>query len=107
MSNILDQLFTTIQQRKAADPAESYVASLNAAGLNKILEKVGEESTELIIAAKDAQDSGENSELVKEMADLWFHCLVLLDQLDEDPNSVLSELEGRFGTSGIEEKQSR
>lgn len=89
------------------NPSDSYVANLQQAGLNKILEKVGEESIEVIIAAKDAHISGDTSEVIKETADLWFHSLVMLDYLGETPTSIFAELERRFGTSGITEKQSR
>ncbi len=107
MSDVIEQLSHVIQSRRAADPSDSYVSSLQHEGLNKILEKVGEESIEVIIAAKDAAVSKDTSDVVKETADLWFHSLVMLDCLGETPTSVLAELERRFGTSGIAEKQSR
>ncbi len=107
MSDIIERLFHVIQDRRSADPADSYVASLQHAGLNRILEKVGEESVEVVIAAKDAAISEDTSDVVKETADLWFHSLVMLDCLGETPGNVFSELENRFGTSGIAEKQSR
>ena len=107
MSDVIERLFHVIQDRRAVNPSDSYVANLQQAGLNKILEKVGEESIEVIIAAKDAHISGDTSEVIKETADLWFHSLVMLDCLGETPTSVFAELERRFGTSGIKEKQSR
>ncbi|MCH7742417.1 MAG: phosphoribosyl-ATP diphosphatase [Proteobacteria bacterium] len=107
MSDVIERLFHVIQDRRAANPSDSYVANLQQAGLNKILEKVGEESIEVIIAAKDAHISGDTSEVIKETADLWFHSLVMLDYLGETPTSIFAELERRFGTSGITEKQSR
>jgi phosphoribosyl-ATP pyrophosphohydrolase len=107
MGDILTRLEGIIEQRRRADPEESYVASLNQSGINKILEKVGEESTELILAAKDAAKSGDSTELIKETADLWFHCMVLLSHLDTDSAAVLAELESRFGLSGLEEKANR
>jgi len=107
MSDVLNQLADVLEQRKAANADDSYVASLHAKGLNKILEKVGEEAVETIIAAKDAKTSGDNQALISETADLWFHCMVMLSELGEHPNSVLKELEQRFGLSGIEEKASR
>ncbi|MFT5720910.1 MAG: phosphoribosyl-ATP pyrophosphohydrolase [Motiliproteus sp.] len=108
MSNdILTALATILEQRKEAAPESSYVSSLYAKGLNKILEKVGEEATETIIAAKDAQVSGETQELIGETADLWFHSLVMLSQLGLGPDDVLAELDRRFGLSGLEEKASR
>ena len=106
-SDILQQLDAILTQRRDADPDSSYVASLHHKGLNKILEKVGEEATEAIIAAKDAQQSGDNSDLVGETADLWFHSLVMLSHLGENAESVLYELRRRFGTSGHDEKAAR
>lgn len=107
MSDLINQLSKVLEERKSADPESSYVASLYKGGLNKILEKVGEEATELILAAKDAEKSGDNKALVHETADLWFHSLVLLSHLNETPESLLAELEKRFGTSGLTEKASR
>ena len=111
MDNILDKLAETLEQRRHADPDSSYVASLNAAGLNKILEKVGEESVEMILAAKDQQASGSISvsttELVNETADLWFHTMVMLSHLGISHTDVLNELDRRFGTSGLAEKAAR
>ncbi|MDM3871586.1 phosphoribosyl-ATP diphosphatase [Porticoccus sp. W117] len=108
MSNdILQQLDGILAQRRSADPDSSYVASLHHKGLNKILEKVGEEATEAIIAAKDAHHSGDNRDLVGETADLWFHSLVMLSHLGENAESVLNELQRRFGTSGHDEKAAR
>ena len=105
--NVLDELNRTLSARRTADPETSYVASLYAAGLNRILEKVGEEATEVIVAAKDAEAGGSRDDLVKEVADLWFHSLVLLTHLGMDHDAVLKELQARFGTSGHEEKRSR
>ena len=109
MSKVLTELATIIEQRKSADIEESYVASLHAKGLNKILEKVGEEATETILAAKEYEsgaDSGE-SNLIGETADLWFHTMVMLSHLNLKPEQVLIELEKRFNISGLEEKASR
>lgn len=100
---ILARLEKAIAERRAADPASSYVAKLNAKGLDAILKKVGEEATETVIAGK----SGERAALVAETADLWFHCLVLLDRQGVRLAEVLAELERREGRSGIEEKASR
>ena len=105
--SVLDELNSTLAERRGADPESSYVASLYAKGLNKILEKVGEEATEVILAAKDAAAGGKPEEVVKEVADLWFHCMVLLQALGLSHAEVLAELESRFGTSGHEEKASR
>ena len=105
--SVLSALGDVLEERKNASADSSYVASLYHKGLNKILEKVGEEATETIIAAKDAQQSGDNSEVIYETADLWFHSLVALSQLGERPEVVLEELKRRFNLSGLEEKASR
>lgn len=107
MSDVLSQLADVLEARKGADPDSSYVASLHARGLNKILEKVGEECTETLIAAKDAQHSGNTDELVYETADLWFHTLVMLSSLGLGPDAVLAELARRFDLSGLAEKAAR
>ncbi len=107
MSEVLTRLGNILEARKGASPDSSYVASLHAKGLNKILEKVGEESIETIIAAKDAKVSGDNSDVIYETADVWFHTLVMLSHLGESPQSVIDELARRFDISGIEEKASR
>lgn len=108
MSDVLQQLTDVLEQRKASgDPETSYVAQLHQKGLNKILQKVGEECTETIIAAKDAQANGDASQLVYETADLWFHSLVMLSHMGENADSVLKELSRRFQLSGLEEKASR
>lgn len=104
---VIEQLAGILEERKGADADSSYVASLYAKGLNKILEKVGEESTEMIIAAKDAEKSGETADLVNETADLWFHSMVALSHLGVSPNEVVEELGRRFGLSGLEEKANR
>ncbi len=103
MNNILSELTDVLETRKSQSADSSYVSSLHQKGLNKILEKIGEESTETIIAAKE----GDKTEIVKETADLWFHTLVMLSHLDLSADDVLAELERRFGLSGIEEKASR
>lgn len=115
--SILQQLDGVLAERKQADADSSYVASLYAKGLNKILEKVGEESTESIIAAKDFANCDENSnkaqyddarhELIYEVADVWFHTLVGLAWFDIESDAVLNELGRRFGLSGIDEKAAR
>ena len=107
MTDIIDRLETVLNQRRQADPGSSYVASLYHKGLNKILEKVGEEAVETILAARDTEVGGDKGKLVYETADLWFHTLVMLTKLDVRPQEVLDELERRFGLSGIEEKQAR
>lgn len=107
MDTILLQLAETLEQRKAADPADSYVASLHHKGLNRILEKVGEEAVETILAARDAEQGGDRQALVSETADLWFHSLVMLSHLDLGPEQVLEELQKRFNISGLAEKAAR
>ncbi len=103
MSDILKQLAETLEERKRADPESSYVAGLYGQGLDAILKKIGEEATETVIAAK-----GENlPQVIYETADLWFHCMVMLAHLGIGPGEVLTELERRFGRSGIEEKAAR
>ena len=107
MDDLLTALDTVLAERKTASPESSYVAALNAEGLNKILEKVGEEATEVILAAKDAAESGDSEALVNEVADLWFHTMVLLAFNEINPLEILNELERREGVSGIEEKSRR
>lgn len=108
MSDVLLHLSQTLEQRKKAGPDASYVASLHHKGINKILEKVGEEATEVIIAAKDVDNSDTgNKELVGEVADLWFHSMVMLSHLDIDVEEVLQCLSDRVGVSGLEEKAAR
>lgn len=107
MTDTLRQLAEVLEQRKQADADSSYVASLHAKGLNKILEKVGEECTETLLAAKDCQYSDDKSELVYETADLWFHSLVMLSHLGLGPADILQELERRFDLSGLAEKAAR
>ena len=108
MNDVLKALGDVLEARKAAaDPDSSYVARLHHKGLNKILEKVGEECTETLIAAKDAAASGDNRDLIAETADLWFHSLVMLSHQGERPEAVLNELARRFDLSGLEEKARR
>lgn len=92
-----------LEARKGAAPETSYAASLYAKGLDAILKKIGEEATETVIAAK----GGERSQLIHEVADLWFHTLVLLAQQGLKPDDILQELDRRLGRSGLEEKASR
>ena len=100
---ILRQLAEVLEARKGAEPDSSYVASLYAKGLDAILKKIGEEATETVMAAKD----GVADKIVYEVADLWFHTLVLLAQQGLGPDQVLTELARRFGISGHDEKASR
>ncbi|HKJ88052.1 MAG TPA: bifunctional phosphoribosyl-AMP cyclohydrolase/phosphoribosyl-ATP diphosphatase HisIE [Gammaproteobacteria bacterium] len=102
---ILRRIAEILEERKGAPVEDSYVSALYAKGRNKILEKVGEEATEVLLAAKDGEtDPGA---LVSETADLWFHCLVMLAEQGLGPDEVLAELERRFGTSGNTEKAAR
>ena len=108
MTDVLSALQTALEARRNADPADSYVASLYAAGINKILEKVGEEATEVIVAAKDYDDTDEaRSALIGEVADLWFHSMVMLTHLGLSQEEVLDALGARMGISGLAEKKSR
>ena len=99
----LARVAATIESRKTAPPESSYVAGLLKKGENAILKKIGEEATETVMAAKD----GDKLSLVHEVADLWFHCLVLLASRGLGPQDVLSELERREGVSGLVEKAGR
>ncbi len=105
--DIIEKLTRTLESRRDADPATSYVASLYAKGLNKILEKIGEESTEVILAAKEVEGGADKAALVHEVADLWFHSLVVLVHLNVDPQEVLQALKDRSGVSGHDEKRAR
>ena len=104
---VLQRLMQVLEARKKASADDSYVASLHSKGLNKILEKVGEESIETILAARDAEVSGDNTKVIYETADLWFHSLVMLSHLGANADSVLEELERRFDLSGLDEKARR
>jgi phosphoribosyl-ATP pyrophosphohydrolase len=110
MSTTLERIAATLESRKPAnggDPAASYVAKLFAKGDDAILKKVGEEMTELVMAAKDARHSGDTSDLIYECADLWFHTMVLLAKFDLSPQQVIDELARREGLSGLAEKAGR
>lgn len=102
-SDILRRLAATIEVRKGADPASSYVAKLLHGGRDEILKKIAEEAAETLLASKD----GDKLHIVRETADLWFHCLVLLAHHGLGPDDVLAELQRREGVSGIDEKASR
>jgi phosphoribosyl-ATP pyrophosphohydrolase len=101
--SVLTRLAQTIESRKGADPASSYVAQLLSKGNNAILKKIGEETAETLLAAKD----GDKLQIVWETADLWFHTLVMLSFHGLGPDDVLAELRRREGISGIEEKAAR
>lgn len=106
-NNTLSEIAKVLESRKSAEPDGSYVAKLYDKGLDAILKKVGEEATEVVMAAKDASNGESSDKIVYEIADLWFHTLVLLAQQNLHPDDVLKELERRFGTSGLVEKASR
>ena len=106
----LAQLAATIESRKrehGGDPDKSYVARLLHRGPDAFLKKIGEEATEVVMAAKDLDRGGDRAKLVGEVADLWFHCMVALAHYGATPHDVIAELERRAGTSGIEEKALR
>jgi phosphoribosyl-ATP pyrophosphohydrolase len=110
MSVTLARVAAVIESRKPAnggDPAASYVAKLFAKGDDAILKKIGEEATELVMAAKDARVDGDAAKVLYECADLWFHSLVLLARFDLTPQQVLDELARREGVSGLDEKAAR
>jgi phosphoribosyl-ATP pyrophosphohydrolase len=101
--DVLERVAAAIEARRGADPATSYVASLFAKGEDAILKKIGEEATETVMAAKD----GDKLRVAAEVADLWFHCLVLLARHGRGPSDVAAELARREGVSGIAEKAAR
>ena len=106
----LAQLAAVIESRKVAhggDPQSSYVARLLDKGPDAFLKKIGEEATEVVMAAKDLDHGGDPAKLLGEVADLWFHCLIALAHYDLHPQDVIAELRRREGTSGIEEKALR
>ena len=102
-ANVLSRLGETLAARKGADPKSSYVAGLLAKGEDAILRKVAEESAETLLASKE----GDKLHVVKEVADLWFHSMVLLAWHGLTPGDVLAELQRREGVSGIDEKAAR
>jgi phosphoribosyl-ATP pyrophosphohydrolase len=106
-NDTLLRLAAIIDSRKGGDPDVSYVSRLFHKGDDAVLKKIGEEATEVVLAAKDTRHGGETKALVGEVADLWFHCLVMLSHYDLSPADVLAELERREGMSGIEEKALR
>jgi phosphoribosyl-ATP pyrophosphohydrolase len=103
MQEILERLADTIESRKGGDPEKSYISRLFARGDDAVLKKIGEEATELVMAAKD----GERLRIVGETADLWFHTLIMLSHYGLRPSDVLMELRRREGISGIDEKAAR
>ncbi len=102
-TDVIGALYAVLESRKAADPAQSYVATLYAKGIDGILKKVGEEAAETLIAAKNPDDAA----LVHEVADLWFHTLVMMVARGVPLSALTAELARRQGRSGLEEKASR
>jgi phosphoribosyl-ATP pyrophosphohydrolase len=102
-ATILQRLTKTLERRKGANPESSYVAGLYAGGSDAILKKISEEASETLLAAKE----GDKLQLVKETADLWFHCLVMLSYYGLTADDVLQELRRREGVSGLAEKAAR
>lgn len=100
---VLDELYATLLARRDADPNQSYVSSLYRLGIDAILQKIGEEATETVIAGKNPDDAA----LVGELADLWFHTLVLMAARGLPPETVTAELARRMGRSGLKEKAGR
>lgn len=109
-TDTLDRLALVIDSRlprRGGDPATSYVARLLAQGPDAFLKKIGEEATEVVMAAKDADHGADTGAIVAEVADLWFHCLIALAHYGLNPAQVLAELARRADTSGLEEKALR
>ena len=109
-NDALERLAAVIESRKPANggnPEKSYVTRLLAKGPDGFLKKVGEEATEVVMAAKDVAQGADRSKLVYEMADLWFHCMVTLAYFELTPADIVKELERREGVSGLEEKALR
>jgi phosphoribosyl-ATP pyrophosphohydrolase len=102
-ANILQRLTKTLENRKGASPEGSYVARLYASGPEAMLKKISEEAAETLLAAKD----GDKLQIVRETADLWFHCLVMLSYYGLTADDVLQELQRREGVSGLAEKTER
>jgi phosphoribosyl-ATP pyrophosphohydrolase len=106
----LARLADVIESRKPAnggDPEASYVARLLHKGPDAFLKKIGEEATEVVMAAKDADHGGDRARLVGEVADLWFHCMIALAHYGLKPADVVAELQRREGLGGLEEKALR
>jgi phosphoribosyl-ATP pyrophosphohydrolase len=103
MNDVLARLAEVVHGRNGGDPERSYVSRLLARGEDAILKKIGEEATETVMAAKD----GDRQRIVGETADLWFHCLIMLEHYQLGPQDVLNELQRREGLSGLDEKAAR
>jgi phosphoribosyl-ATP pyrophosphohydrolase len=103
MKDILERIAAIIKTHKHGDPAKSYVAKLFAQGEDAMLKKIGEEATETVLAAK----GGDRLHLVREITDLWFHCMIVLERHGLGPADVLAEMHRREGISGLDEKAGR
>jgi phosphoribosyl-ATP pyrophosphohydrolase len=103
LAETLERIAAIIEARRGADASKSYVARLLSGDEDAVLKKIGEEATETILAAKSA----ERLDLVRETADLWFHCMILLARHGLGPLDVLAELQRREGISGLDEKAAR
>ena len=102
-AHILDRIAASIEERKDGDPEKSYVAKLFSKGDDAMLKKIGEEATEVVLAAK----GDDRLHLVREVTDLWFHCMIVLARHGLGPDDVLAEMKRREGISGLDEKASR
>ena len=103
MNDVLARLAEVVHGRNGGDPERSYVSRLLSRGEDAILKKIGEEATETVMAAKD----GDRQRIVGETADLWFHCLIMLEHYQLGPQDLLHELQRREGLSGLDEKAAR
>jgi phosphoribosyl-ATP pyrophosphohydrolase len=103
MKDVLQRIADSIEERKGGDPEKSYVAKLFAKGDDAMLKKIGEEATEVVLAAKGS----DRLHLVREVTDLWFHCMIVLARHGLGPADVLAEMKRREGISGIDEKAAR
>ena len=103
LAGTLERIAAIIEERRNSDPQKSYVARLLSEGEDAVLKKIGEEATETVLAAK----GGDRLHLVRETADLWFHCMILLARHGLGPGDVLAELHRREGISGLDEKAAR
>ena len=103
MKTILERIADSIHERKSGDPSKSYVAKLFTQGDDAMLKKIGEEATEVVLAAK----GDDRLHLVREVTDLWFHCMIVLERHGLGPADVLAEMQRREGISGLDEKAAR
>ena len=102
-AHILDRIAASIEERKDGDPEKSYVAKLFSKGDDAMLKKIGEEATEVVLAAK----GDDRLHLVREVTDLWFHCMIVLARHGLGPDDVLAEMKRRESISGLDEKAAR